>query len=437
MPEFHDVVVIGAGMAGLSAARYLSDVGHDVVVVEGRERLGGRLHTVQLGDASVDLGGAWIHGPIGNPLTPVAEAAGVVGSQSSWIENPATSMAVTVNGERLDTVAFARGAQHFRAGFDTVVGPNAGVATIGDLVRGGAINSTALTGAELAGFDWAARLGMQCIEASDIDQISVAGTPLDERPDGNVLLSDGGYVRLVDEVARGLDVRTGWVVEAVSARDGSARDGRWLVSGVADGEPVSVSARAVVVTVPVAVLQRGSVAFDPPLGAEVVDRLGRFGVGRAEKIAVRFAQSPWDATLQTLSIVGADDTDPMCSWNFLPTAPIAVSYAAGSRADAMNTLPDDEVLSLALDRLTTVFGPLPEVVDWVRTNWAIDAFSAGAYTFSACAQAGDDRVAMREAVAPGLWFAGAAYADHYATADGAFSSGRECAERVSRYLSAV
>ncbi len=429
MPELHDVVVIGAGMAGLSAARRLSDGGHDVVVVEGRERLGGRLHTVQLGDASVDLGGAWIHGPIGNPLTPVAEAAGVAGSQSSWIENPATSMAVTVDGEQLDTVAFARGARRFWAGFDTVVGPAAGSGTIGDLVGGGAISSAGLAGAEVAGFEWAAHLGVQCIEASDIDQISAPGTVMNERPGGNLLLSDGGYVRLVDEVALGLDVRTGWVVEAVSA----VADG-WLVSGVADGEPVSALARVVVVTVPVAVLQRESISFEPPLGSEVIDRLARFGVGRAEKIAVRFAEWPWDATLQTLSIVGADDTDPMCSWNFLPTAPIAVSYAAGSRADAMNAMPDDVVLRLALDRLTTVFGPLPEVVDWVRTNWANDHFSAGAYTFSASPQAGEDRSAMREPVAPGLWFAGAAYADHYATADGAFSSGRECAERVARYL---
>jgi monoamine oxidase len=71
------VVVIGAGLAGLAAARKLKGLGHDVVVLEGRNRIGGRVHTsTQWSDLPLDLGASWIHGTTGNPLTALARQAG-------------------------------------------------------------------------------------------------------------------------------------------------------------------------------------------------------------------------------------------------------------------------------------------------------------------------------------------------------------------------
>ncbi|MGA1213783.1 MAG: FAD-dependent oxidoreductase, partial [Solirubrobacterales bacterium] len=71
------VVVVGAGMAGLGAARTLREAGCRVVVVEARDRIGGRVHTVEWQGARIDLGAAWIHDSRGNPLTAIAERAGL------------------------------------------------------------------------------------------------------------------------------------------------------------------------------------------------------------------------------------------------------------------------------------------------------------------------------------------------------------------------
>jgi len=72
------VVVVGAGVAGLTAAQALQQAGHRVVVLEGRDRIGGRTFTSQVGPATVDLGAAWIHGPEDNPVALLAQRNDVV-----------------------------------------------------------------------------------------------------------------------------------------------------------------------------------------------------------------------------------------------------------------------------------------------------------------------------------------------------------------------
>jgi polyamine oxidase len=72
------VVVVGAGIAGLTAANALTHAGIQCVVVEARDRIGGRLHTVDLAGSPVDMGGSWIHHPVGNPMRVFADQVGVV-----------------------------------------------------------------------------------------------------------------------------------------------------------------------------------------------------------------------------------------------------------------------------------------------------------------------------------------------------------------------
>jgi monoamine oxidase len=76
------VVVIGAGIAGLTAA--LAHGGVECVVVEARDRIGGRLHTVNLAGSPVDLGGSWIHTPVGNPMRTFAQQAGIPEAPAVW-----------------------------------------------------------------------------------------------------------------------------------------------------------------------------------------------------------------------------------------------------------------------------------------------------------------------------------------------------------------
>ncbi len=83
------VLVVGVGIAGLTAANALTHAGVECVVLEARDRIGGRLHTVDVGGSPVDLGGSWIHMPDGNPMSAFARLAGV----SCGSANPVPEMA--------------------------------------------------------------------------------------------------------------------------------------------------------------------------------------------------------------------------------------------------------------------------------------------------------------------------------------------------------
>ena len=80
----HSIVIIGAGVAGLSAARALADRGLQPIVLEGRERIGGRIWTVRLDRNAIDLGASWIHGTRGNPLAKLAREAHVSLKKTDW-----------------------------------------------------------------------------------------------------------------------------------------------------------------------------------------------------------------------------------------------------------------------------------------------------------------------------------------------------------------
>lgn len=418
------VIIVGAGMAGLAAARTLVDADVDVVVVEGRDRIGGRLHTVDLGDGlTCDLGGSWIHGVTGNPMTGLAETTGVTGHITAWNTDPRHSMIIRPDGTALDPEPFARGAAAFWEQMDDL---SAGLAadderTMADGLNEGVLSAAELSPSERQGFDWAAQIGVQSMEADDIDRVSLAGTVVDERPGGDLLLTGGGYRPLVDHVARDLDIRTGCPVQAIRRRTTG-----WAVETSAE----TLSAEAVIVTVPLSVLQDRVIDFDPPLPDHALAAIDGFGFGVAEKLVLRFAEEPWPHEVTSLSVIDAADDDPFCSWTFLPERPVAFSYAGGSRGRAMSRQGDDEVLRRGLERLTAAFGPLPDVVTWHRTNWLRDPFARGAYSYAVAPSAPEDRLLFQQAIHPGLRLAGAGLADHYATADGAYASGVAAAEQT-------
>lgn len=282
------VVVVGAGIAGLTVANALTNAGVECVVVEARDRIGGRLHTIDLAGAPVDLGGSWIHHPIGNPMRAFADQVGVSCRDGDVLaelagfdcaEGRPLTQAEVQEHLALFYEAFPAAVEQLRV----ELGPEASVAE--------AIEAF-LSDADLEpGLARRARQGLRAVieaEAADlVERQSLQWMWNELEYDGNYFgdLPAGGYRSLVGAMATGLDVRLGVeVAEVTTLAD------RVVVLG-ANGSREEGS--HVVVTVPLGVLQRGAPRFSPDLPPDRLAAIERLGFGRLEKVVLRFDHAFW------------------------------------------------------------------------------------------------------------------------------------------------
>ncbi len=400
------VVVVGAGVAGLTAAKLLHDAGVRVVVLEARDRVGGRTWTADVGGAKVDLGAAWLHGLRGNPMREVAAQAGVelVAEPEDFSVRYDAARDVRLGDEAGRTMVrsmrrFARALPRLRR----ELGPSATFAQGRDAW---------LADADLSTGD--ARLAQHAIDqwvgslsyAAPVDALGLAWVWQDEDLAGGDHLPVGGYAGLVDHLAAGLDIRLGHVVGRVEVGE----DGVTLAA-TAGGEAVSVEGTHALVTVPVGVLRSGAITFDPPLPAAHTEALARLDVGNLEKVVLTFAERWWppggiehlDRELLGVFPEFYDMTD-------LAGRPSLVAlYGGAFSRDVQASWSDAEIVQGALEVASQAVGrPAPAPVATAVTRWTTDPFAGGSYVFLPVGASPDDLETLAQPASPRLRFAGEA-----------------------------
>jgi len=273
------VVVVGAGIAGLTAANALAHGGVECVVLEARDRTGGRLHTVDLGGSPVDLGGSWIHMPGGNPMRAFAQQVGVPCRSADPV--PEIAGFDCAEGRRLSAAEAEAALGLYLDAFPAAAGQLA--AELGPDASAADGIEAFIASAGLA--PGPARRARQMLYAAvEAESADLAGRQSlrwmwnEFEYDGNYFgdVPDGGYRRLVDAMATGVDVRLGVEVTEVALSADGVR-----VRG-ADG--TSEEGSHAVVTVPLGVLKRGAPRFSPTLPPDRLAAIGRLGFGRFEKV---------------------------------------------------------------------------------------------------------------------------------------------------------
>lgn len=277
------VIVIGAGMAGASAAHALAERGVEVVVLEARDRVGGRIHADTSWGAPVEMGAAWIHGTEGNPVTRLARAAGLrlvpTDYADSQVRDTMTGR-ISPQGEAVqDRVAGWTGR------IEDGDGPTA--QSVAQALRSRGWRSDRLG-------SWAAQV--EITQEYGLGPSTLGVRALQEGADqrGGDALVAGSYSRIVADLLAGLDVRLSTSVSAVRAADGSA------TVTLADG--TTLVADAVVVAVPVALLQQGAIAIEP-MPLEVRRAIGSLRTGDLEKVVLRYDEPWWD-DVSVIGVVG-------------------------------------------------------------------------------------------------------------------------------------
>jgi monoamine oxidase len=417
MPSTTDVLVIGAGVAGLSAAAQLSDAGMSVVLLEARNRVGGRLFTTLDPDlgAPIELGAEFIHGlppEIWKPLQAnrivITEVTG-----EPWCSENGQLHRCDFFGEvedildRMDDRAPDESFASFLRRLD--IDPET------DKKQAHAAQRAL---AYVVGFN-----------AADPDRVGVhwltQGLRAEEKIEGHrAFRSAHGYADLLSLLKKqaenaGVQVRMDTVVESVTWRHGQA-----TVHSRSAGQFLS---RSVVVTLPLGVLkaplsERGAVRFTPELPAEKKEALARLEMGHVLRITLRFRSRFWETihdsqdprkNLANMSFLLSQDNWFPTWWTALPRKlPLITGWAPFQCADKLLEFSRPAIVekSLAsLGRLMRVDREFlsHQLVDAYFHDWQSDPFSRGAYSYGAVGSDGA-HAALAQPLEDTIFFAGEA-----------------------------
>lgn len=414
------VLVIGAGMAGLGAARLLHDAGSDVTVIEARGRIGGRSHTSHLWpDLPVDTGASWIHGTTGNPVAELAKALGVGMTPTTYQRSVTFDQA----GQRIDFLPAARRAF---ALMDTACSAVDGLKA--DVSLQAAIEASAA---------WRAlepaerRLQRLAINTRIEHEYSGDWSRLSARhfDDGNEFPGDEsvvtpGFGPITTHLARGLEMRLNELVTAVAPTATGVQ--------VTTARGVLLADR-VIITLPLGVLKSGTVRFAEPLGAARQRAIDRLEMGLLNKCVLRFDRVFWPAGVDWIDFLGPVE-NLWADWtSYLPATgqPLLAGFNAARMAEDVEALDDRATTASAMEALRTMFGSaVPDPQGNQISRWKQDPFARGSYSFLAVGSSRRDREALSGADWDGrIMFAGEATSpDHAGTVHGALMTGRLAAQ---------
>ncbi|TXH97176.1 MAG: FAD-dependent oxidoreductase [Pseudorhodobacter sp.] len=417
------VIVVGAGLAGLSAARDLVAAGAKVTVVEARDRIGGRIWTSRLWpDLPMDMGASWIHGIDGNPMTELAHQAGAGFVETSFD----AAMALDATGKEIDlsdaydlTADLVKTARKQAEDADT------------DPPLKQAIESTkawhTASDADRAAVGHVLNGTITTEYGCDPDEISAWYADDGEMFDDADVIFPGGYDQIITHLAKGLNIQTNSPVASIAPM------GPGVAVSVKGGD--LMVADHVLVTVPLGVLKAGGITFGGGLSQGRQAAIDSLGMGVLSKCWLRFDRVAWPEDVDWIEWAGPTP-GAWSQWVSLARvakAPVLLAFHGGDAGRALEQLPDDAIMAQAHEALKSMFGAdFPAPIAAQISRWSVDPFAQGAYSFLPPGTSPKTRRALAGADWDGrLHFAGeATEADYPSTAHGAVLSGRRAAKAL-------
>ncbi|KAL2321214.1 hypothetical protein Fmac_030183 [Flemingia macrophylla] len=441
--ELGTIIVIGAGLAGLVAARQLVFLGFRVAILEGRTRPGGRVKTKKMSgdgvEAAADFGGSVLTGINGNPLGVLARQLGLPLHKvrdicplylpdGRSVDSEVDSRVEVSFNKLLERVCKLR-----QAMIEEVKSVDVPLGTALEAFR--RVYKVAEDKEERMLLNWHLA-NLEYANATLMSNLSMAYWDQDDPYEmgGDHCFIPGGNEIFVRAMAEDLPIFYGRTVECV--KYGSDGVVVWAGGQEFRGDMV-------LCTVPLGVLKKGDIEFVPELPQRKKDAIHRLGFGLLNKVAMLFPYNFWGGDIDTFGHLTEDlsmrgEFFLFYSYSSVSGGPLLVALVAGEAAIRFEMMSPVESVRRVLNILKDIFNPkgivVPDPVQVGCTRWGKDHFAYGSYSYVAVGSSGDDYDILAESVGDGrVFFAGEATSKQYpATMHGAFLSGMREAANILR-----
>lgn len=414
-PNGKTVLVIGAGISGLAAAKKLKEKGFNVIVLEAQDKVGGRLRTNRSLGVAFDEGASWIHGTNGNPITNLAQQAGM----NTAFKDDESLICYDIGGVLRSDTAF----NNAEAELETILSTlkNSGSTTQSFETVFNSLHPTKVNDRL-----WKFLLSTYItFDLGDLDKVSSTLYDEGEEFSGEERISTNGYDTIPNFLANGLNIQLNQRVSKIDYSNSKAK--------VTHNGTIT-EADYVLVTVPLGVLKSGNIQFVPTLPTAKQTAIQKVGMNCVNKFLLTWNTAFWDD--EQYICYTPEIRDKFNYFvnvkKFHPSVNALMTFAYAEYARQTETMTDAQIIDEIMLHLKDVYGnSIPNPTNLLRTKWNTNENSYGAYSYTAVGTVMQHFDDLAEEVNDRLFFAGEhTEADYFSTAHGAYLSGIREADKI-------
>lgn len=413
------IIVIGAGIAGLAAANELMEHGYEVLILEARDRFGGRIWVDHSMGVSLGRGAAWLHGLEKNPLSNIVERLGC----TIFTLNKNQFFSFDQYGQIIPKKVVDAFNDTFNVLMDNAAAYSAqqqeDISLFASLVpflpdHWSLIDEENLFSRKLKFFENYIGANYEYLSAKHWNEETDGG-------EEQGIIEDA-YERLIGNFASHCNILLNTEVQKIQYNNDveiTTNQGNF-------------QADAAIVTLPLGVLKKQYIVFEPELSFLKKQAINRLGMGLFNILAMKFDKPFWPDECQVMFLPNS----PTCSIFFniahFIRQPILLGYVGGNTAAALENEGDETII----ERTTTYFEKIFNVAikrpdKYFMTRWSSDPWSFGSYSYLPVGSTGDDRDDLAQTEGDRLFFAGEATSRQFpATTHGAYLSGLREAGKI-------
>lgn len=414
-PNGKTVIVVGAGISGLAAAQKLNQNGFNVVVLESQNKVGGRLRTDRTLGFAFDEGASWIHGITGNPITALAQQAGM----NTAVTDDNSFLSYDVGGVLRSDAVFSKAEEEFYTALGTMMKSGKASQSFETVFK-------SLYPAKVNDRLWKFFLSTYVtFDTGDLNNLSSLLYNEGEEFGGGERISTNGYDTIPNYLAVGLTIRLNQRVTQIEYANAKVK--------VKHNGTIS-EADHVLITVPLGVLKNNSIQFTPTLPIAKQNAIQKVGMNCVNKFLLTWNTAFWD-DVHYLSYT-PEIRDKFNYFvnvrKFQPTANALMTFAYADYARQTETMTDAQIINEIMGHLKDIYGTgIPNPKALLRTKWQTNENSFGAYSYTAVSTEMRHFDDLAQEINDKLFFAGEhTESDYFSTAHGAYLSGIREADKL-------